>query len=336
MNNTIDINCELQPINGIQLNFNIVLSGFNFYYKGITYIVTVHHGLPINNSFLKEQKLTLIHNCIWNELLILSTESFSADNINKKHKYKIPNKEELYIKNKNNIITIMNKDPVFIQLHEIPTNPPTIYLNCDIISGDVEESMSGSPVFDKNNYLVGILSKKNDLERSVYIIPIYILIKTLIKKNNNAIFDIDYNDEIKKINGSPIKNCMILHKLLNISIPIPTYLMIEGDDDEEIKINKQIIVKYYNINDELHISNASNLIFKNNKYELSIRFLKLIKLYFSDIVPKIFEYIQQNYKYKMYIYINKKRIVIDNMIEFNTNIDDIPLNLKVMFDTTLK
>jgi hypothetical protein len=110
--------------------------------------------------------------------------------------------------------------------------------------------------------------------------------------------------------------------------------MIEGDDDKDIKINKRNIVKYYNINDELYINNSSNLIFINNKYELSIRFLKLIKLYLSNIVPDIFNYVKQNYKYKMYVYINKKRIVLDNMIEFNTNIDDIPLNLKVTFDVT--
>ena len=59
-------------------------------------------------------------------------------------------------------------------------NPYNLYLECELdeIISDLK-SLSGSPVITKDNRLVGIMSKCNMLKNTVYIIPVYYLIKTL-------------------------------------------------------------------------------------------------------------------------------------------------------------
>jgi hypothetical protein len=239
MTNILTINSKLQQLSYIEKDINT--NGFIFNKFSEDYIVTVHHGLPIQSCKFKNNNLKIIKDSIWNELLILKNTN-KSNNIYtkyKKIKYKIPNlDEDLYIKLNNKQITLKNATYINLHLHDVPTNPKIPYIKLDIYDGQVEESMSGSPIVDKNNYLIGILSKKNDIDNSVYIIPSYILIKTLTKNNSiySIIDDIAYTD-IKKINDIKIKDNMILHKSMNVIMPISTYFLIEGDINTNIKIN---------------------------------------------------------------------------------------------------
>lgn len=335
MNSTIDISCDLQPFDTIIPS--ITLTGFIFNQKineeSNNYIVTTHHGLPINKCYYENtKKLKIIHNCVWNELLILKYKDIpNTVSTFKKKKYKIPKTNEtLYIKNKDRQIEINNPTPIFLKLFDIPTNPSILYLKCNIInSGEIVQSMSGSPVFDSNDFIVGILSKKS--AEHAYIIPIYILVKTLLKKNNNSIFNLDCDELINKLNNIKIKNNLINHKSLNMLLPLSTYLMIEGDDNLLMNINNRISLNCIKIDDQLHINNSSNLISKNNKYLLNIRLLKLIKICFSDIILQIYNYLKINHNKKIYLYINKEvsNSNMKNVINYSTEYNEKRVKLKV-------
>jgi hypothetical protein len=332
MNNVLNITSELQMIE--HMKKKISTTGFIINKFSENYIVTVHHGLPINRCTTDLYNLKIIKDCIWNELLILKSNTINYDSYNvfKKCKYRIPkNYDMLYIKTNDTIVTLTNASIVHLNLFEIPTNPKIPYIKLDIYSNDVEQSMSGSPVIDGNNYLIGILAKKNDIDKSVYVIPIYILVKSLIKNNNNSIFDINCKENIYKINNVKVNNNLIFHKQLDILIPLSTYFMIEGDISNSIKINNTYY-EYININDQLYINNTNKIIVNNRKHEITTRLLKLIKIYFSDIVNDIFRILKENFKNKIFLYINSHRIVTKQSIkEFNTSFDDKDVNLKFIF-----
>jgi hypothetical protein len=345
MNNVLTINSKLQQIEYIQKNINT--TGFIFNKFSENYIISVHHGLPIEKCNVDTTKLNIIKDCIWNELLVLkSTTELNTTYTNyRKVKYKIPNiTEELYIKLNDRTITLKNGIYINIHLHDIPTNPKIPYIKLDIYDGEVEESMSGSPIVDKNNYLIGILSKKDNTDKTVYIIPSYILIKTLTK--TNGIYDIiDDIEDINKINDIKVKDNLILHKSMNITIPISTYFLIEGDIETSVKINNEFY-RFIDISDKLYINNTNTLLniksttvelldnipicpLNNTKYEITIRLLKLIRLYFSEISSDVFKILKENFKNKIHLYINVKRISSKiKYYEFNILFDEKNINLK--------
>jgi hypothetical protein len=299
----------------------------------------------LKQTFIKcsygKNKLRIIKDCVWNEILILKSNKIIDDlNIFKKYKIKIPKSDEILhiqtivfdiIQTHVSDIILTNPSIVFLNLFDIPTNPKNIYIKLDIIEGFVDQGMSGSPVFDNKNNLVGILAKKNDLERSVYIIPIYILLKSLIKKDNENIYDVNIDEEIKKINNSKVINNFVLHKSLDAFIPISTYFMIEGDIKNDVKINNSKY-SFINISNQLYINNSNKLLIDNNKIELTSRLIKLIKLYFSEITYDIYKILKENFKNKIYLYINVKRLVTKQDIkEFITNFNNKEISLKFTF-----
>ena len=332
MNNVFNITSELQNIEYIKQK--ISTTGFIINKFSENYIITVHHGLPINRSTTELYNLKIIKDCMWNELLILksNTINYNLYNVFKKCKYKIPKScDMLYIKTNDTVITLTNASVVHLHLFEIPTNPKITYIKLDIYENDVDQSMSGSPVFDCNNYLIGVLAKKNDTDKSVYIIPVYILLKSLTNHNNNSIFDINCKENIYKINNTKINDNFIFHKSMGINIPISTYFMIEGDINRSIKINN-IYHDFININDKLYISNTNKIIVNNRKHEITTRLLKLIKIYFSEIVNDVFKILKENFKNKIFLYINSNRVTTkQNIREFNTSFHDKDINLKFTF-----
>ena len=332
MNNVLNITSELQMIEHIKQK--ISTKGFIINKFSENYIVTVHHGLPISRCTTDSDNLKIVKDCMWNELLIMKSNTIDYDsyNIFKKFKYKIPkNHDMLYVKTNDTIVTLTNASVVQLNLFEIPTNPKIPYIKLDIYENDVEQSMSGSPIVDSNNYLIGILAKKNDIDKSVYIIPVYILIKSLIKHNNNSIFGINYKEIIYKINNLKVHDNLIFHKQLETFIPTSTYFMIEGDINNTVKINNNHY-DFININDQLYINNTNKIIVNNKKHEITTRLLKLIRIYFSDIANDVFKILKENFKNKIFLYINSNRVITKQSIkEFNISFDNKDINLKITF-----
>jgi hypothetical protein len=107
--------------------------------------------------------------------------------------------------------------------------------------------------------------------------------------------------------------------------------MIEGDINNTIKINNNYC-DFININDQLYINNTNKIIVNNKKHEITTRLLKLIKIYFSDIVNDVFKILKENFKNKIFLYINSNRVITkQNIREFNTTFDNKDINLKFTF-----
>jgi hypothetical protein len=107
--------------------------------------------------------------------------------------------------------------------------------------------------------------------------------------------------------------------------------MIEGDINCSIKINNDYY-EFININDQLYINNTNKIIVNNKKHEITTRLLKLIKIYFSDIVNDVFKILKENFKNKIFLYINSNRVISkQNIKEFKTCFDHRDINLKITF-----
>jgi hypothetical protein len=277
------------------------VKGFLLNYKSNKYIISVHHGLPI----LDTQDILI--NCSWNELLILNN---SSDLLNLKEikqlKYKIPPiNNNLYIMyNYNNEIKLIIEDYTLININNLPTNPQIIYIKASIISyQDTLKSLSGSPVFNIYNKLIGIFCKQEN--NYVYILPTYYIIKTLEKKNNYSIYNINFNEPIKNINNYIVKNNTIYHASLNMNIPLNAYFLLNGDEDNSILINKNYRIKYTDITNELPISNDRNIIEEDNVFIVNASLLLFLKLLNPNIIKNFIEFIKNHLGEKILLSINK-------------------------------
>jgi hypothetical protein len=288
-------------------------SGFDFNYNNKNYIISVHHGLPIINSLLDDIELEILHNPIWNELII-----FNNSKIIKKTNYKnkLPKIGDiLYI----NDIVITVCDYIFINLNGLPTNPRNIYIKAHS-NDEIFKSMSGLPIINSNNDIVGILCK-TDNDNNVYILPIYYLIKVLEKKNNNSIYDINTDDinqdEIIKINTNIVKNNKIYHLKLKNYIYTDTYYLLEGDSEKSIKINDNN-VEFQDITNDLTISNNRYLEIFNEQFLLNSCLIKIIHEEFPCIFREFFNFIKEN---------SENKILVKYTNEIEEHLNSIILNI---------
>jgi hypothetical protein len=328
------------------LSIKTKLSCFIINHEKVNYIVSVHHGLPFNeytyiNNLLQitNQEIKIHKQPIWNELIIFNTENTIIDesNIFKKLRIKLPSINERVYLNSNVSLSIATMQS--INLHHLPTNPSVIYIYAHVISGTIIKSMSGSAIYDNTNRLVGILSKTHELNGQTFavIIPAYYLYKTLIKVNNNAIYNLNNNNaEITKINNFNVKNNMVFHSSLSINMKLDCFYMLEGDDNYQININNGTLVNFRDIKSELYINNNHCIEKLDDNYLINISLLKYIDMCFGEISPHIFNFIKNNFKNRMYcsyekqdmcetVHLNSRKI---EYIDSETNILDIS-NIKL-------
>lgn len=339
------LSCTMQECLGLSIKTK--LSCFIINHEKINYIVSVHHGLPINdykynNNLLQlnNQGIQIYKQPIWNELIIFKTENVIIDetNIFKKLRIKLPSTNERVYLNSDVILSIATTQS--INLHHLPTNPSVIYIYANVISGTIIKSMSGSAIYDNANRLVGILSKTHELNGQIFavIIPAYYLYKSLIKINNNAIYNLDTNDEITKINNFNVKNNMVFHSSLSINMKLDCFYMLEGDDNYQININNGTLVNFRDIKSNLYINNNQSIEKIDDNYLINISLLKYIDMCFVDVSPHIFNFIKNNFKNRMYCSYEKQDMCetscisqISSKIRYNdseTNVLDIS-NIKL-------
>lgn len=334
------INCNIEECFEIN-NSQMELNSFIFSYNKINYLITVNHSLPIKDCFKDTVPLAILKYPIWNELLICNLDIiYPYYEIIKKYKTKIPStNERLYLQTQNNNVILSFVDIRILKLHNLPTNPNNIYFSALVNEGIINESMSGSPIFDNNNKLIGILSKKEIKNNKEYalIIPTYYLIKTLTKINNDSIFEIDFDKPINKINNYFVKDNYIYHPSFGINILIDTWTMIEGDDNINVKINNGESYNFIDINNNLHISNNNKLVYKDNKILINSTLLRILKLYFNSIICDIINIIKFNKNVK-YIETNTslkiKKKEQKSLEIYNATLKNKYYNFKFMFDET--
>ena len=290
---------------------DIYIKGFILNYNNKKYIITLHQNLPINNVLLNNDNTTndtlniLINSC-WNELLILEyikTNFYREYNSYNKTQYKLPNINDILYLNYNFVNYNLNITEItFISFNNIDENMLLPFIIANIINFNKNLiELIGLPVL-LNNKLIGIITKINNKNNNIFILPVYIIIKTLLKKDNNNIYILNNYENIKKINSNIIhNNNIIYHNKLKYKIPLYTYFLLEGDFNKIINITlisdtitiiQNIFKKYM-----LKITNEMNIIINEEKsYKITSRLLSLIRYYSKDniLLSELFEIINNN------------------------------------------
>lgn len=278
------------------------LNGFVLNYQKINYLISVHHHLPIDSVYNSNQKLVIKVDSCWSEVLIMETNNLdlSALTINYTIQNKLPKPGQImFIKTEVQRYETIVFDYEFIPFDNINQNLLLPYIR-SILPQNIENlsGLSGSPVFIDDK-LIGVFSKFDVKESIAYIIPIYIIIKNLIKRDNTNIYGLPIN-KINKINSYNIKDNFVYHPTLKISIPVSTFLMLEGDlkskfsvrhDTTNIMIS-HMIAKPIKIN----ISNENFIVNKDIEYKINSRLLVLLKNFNvnKQIIVCLFNHISKN------------------------------------------
>lgn len=285
------------------------ISGFILNFNGKNLIITLHHFLPIEKVFEISQteinqELKILINSSWSEFLILDSDNINFDNylIYKDIQNKLPKTDdELTMELKNGRCKLRVSGYNFLPYNNLDTQRLIPYIEATVISGSTDfAGLSGTPVF-RENKLVGVFSKAYSNNQKILIIPSYVLIKNLQKKDNNHIFEFPFDP--KKINNYYVKENNIWHPSLKFEIPYLTYLLLEGDNDTiytvqdslgEISYQKMII------NTKLENITECNLIKLNqHTYMITPRLLSLFKRLFSQpIIQYILHLINKSEKNK--------------------------------------
>jgi hypothetical protein len=307
-NITVDLNSQSQPLSDIIISSKF--KGFKFR----KYLITVHHGNPIDKITFDSEPVGIYINSSWNELLILECPIYEVYPI-KKIKNNIPKYGEVlfltYDKFKRIELTVDSFE--FINLNNFPTNPRVTYIKATMTEYRDLESLSGSPILNSEEKLVGIFCKQGP-ENSVYILPSYYIKKTLEKKDNNSIYNIYYEDQVKRINKSEVVDRYIYHRSLKIRIPLDCYFLLEGDERKELTINNEIKETYVKIDEHLPITNERDILYEMNKIVVTTSVLILFKNINKDSIIDIINFIKINLGKKIYLAVDKRNIQEKNKI----------------------
>ena len=300
----------------------IELSGFIITYNSNEYIVTLHHNLPIHDITINDMQIKPSIKCnpLWNETLILEANDIKCHITKYKTtnviQNKLPKPNDNLIMITNNMRYEMNTLGIdFISFDLSPNGPMIPYIKASLKDnmGDLS-GFSGSPVFIDDK-LVGIFSKFNKEKYIAYILPIYVIIKTIEKKDNSQVYT-SRQSNIKKINNYNVKNDMIYHPTLKYYIPLLSYFLLEGDIENKFTIqymeNELITLETILYpSDSLILSNNMDIISDNNEYMVTTRLLMLMKRVVDiNIIKIIWSKILANRTKIIWIKIDNKELTI--------------------------
>jgi hypothetical protein len=250
---------------------NAQSNGFLFKYNSNYYIISVHHFLPVTETFLDSTseviKLKKFKNINWNELMIFEkpNEKYLLNTkIVKNYKTRfVEPKTKINMEINNNIESYET-----VNYENICSNPlsklRSIYLKFFIGTCNNSEKinyvnkyqgLSGKPIFDINNKLLGVFSKiiidnptitEDGTVYNIYglILPSIYIIKSIEKKDNESIYMVDIDDYDVKLGKFEIQreitkdtsrfNYTIYYLPINYKIPLDIYFVLIGDDDQKI------------------------------------------------------------------------------------------------------
>lgn len=279
-------------------DLELSIKGFVLNHAGRPIIITTHHFLPVQRVFQDDVDFNMIINSAWSDVLIFDSDriDYSQYQIHTLIKKKLPKIGDILTIKVNDEISydLRVRSHTFLPFNDVMTvdNKTVLPYITALFNSEIEnpQGLSGTPVFIGDK-IVGIFSKYNPTKNLAYIIPIYIVMKNLSKKNNDKICTIPF-DNIQKINTYNVKNNEIYHPGLSINVPLSAYFLIEGDDDNEIYIQRKNEGEIVNINYrfdsilEMFITNEINILSRNNnEYKINSRLVAmLLKCYSIDIV----------------------------------------------------
>lgn len=290
----MQVKLRLEALNLDDNSFSVNIDGFCMN----NYIITSNIGFPIETIFLiendKETELKIIIDSQWNELLFLEKpDHLVSENVpgkialNDDYTHFYANKKRL------DLIGLTFLSFNMFDDFQLP------YIVCR--NNDNDDIKQGMPVYYINNgkkYIIGMISKLSHILNEIHIIPYYVILKTLTKKNNDDIFFINMKN-ITKIGKNIINNDLqnsnnIYHKSLKINVPLNTFTLLEGDEDKKFKVNNIDTVMEKT---ELILKNNNKLINDKNKFVITFRFLQLIQQFKPEKMKKIMKQFNKNNNY---------------------------------------
>lgn len=258
----------------------INLNYANIQYHGKKYRISTTHNYPLINA----NRIQVL----WNELFIMESTERLKNIYNLQYKIPLQNSSVLlhnYELSIDESLTLMSFDG----LNNINIPYITATFKEKITNPDLLRGLSGSPIFIINRYydkkndkvkyikkIIGIFSQFNIRTNQAYIIPSYLIKKTLDRKDNLNIYTIPNIETTKKIGRFNIIKKEIFHHIFGI-IPVSTFLLIEGDCDKDMVIQ------------ELEYPPSSDIVFEDGFYIINSKLVNLLKhMKKYDIIKDIF------------------------------------------------
>ena len=309
--------------------FEIKTQGSIIYYQKRYYLITLHYGLPIksiqdqiNNITFTKDDFKLVQ---WNDLAYIDItliskkyvtsnlfvfKQFVKKQINVTSNYYFEDSFKNDFSGWDNIVKYeMNE---FFPINMIPGNPSNMYYKMKLNKITHNLNISGSPIYDSKNRLIGIIYMQED--QYMYILPATYIIRTLDKKDNNTIYTFSNQDNIVKIGNNKVtKNKFSIQSIysnkINTRVPLDCYFAFEGDIDilctltlnnlldEFSKLSignpiKQNNIRKYNYSEftNLLIPNSFTIVIRDNKIQINSSLFHLMKTCYKDIeiIKKIF------------------------------------------------
>jgi hypothetical protein len=265
--------------------------GFLFKYFDETLLISVHHFKPIITTLINTTEKALLRtkkNVFWNELMIFN-------NPDKKYTLntKVIKKYRTRFLDKSSPINIFinNKKETFAsECYNILKNSPcqkSYYLHFlisdekDLINTLIPKykGLSGSPVFDNDENLIGIFCKVKLSDNKLYglVLPVIYLIKTLEKIDNENLYSLNVDiNSINKIGKYEIKQYVhdVLPKIyylpINDEIPLDIYYNLEGDNHKSIKCKEKCGgLTSFEYKKYIKYDITNKIIKKDNKFKLN-------------------------------------------------------------------
>jgi hypothetical protein len=291
--------------------------GFLFKYFDETLLVSVHHFKPIITTLINTSEKSLLRikkNVFWNELMIFNCpdKKFTLNTkVIKSYRTRFLDKSSsvnIYVNNK--------KETLAFECYKIIQNSPcqkSYYLHVLISDNEKEinttinkyKGLSGSPVFDNDENLIGIFCKVKYSDKKLYglILPVIYLIKSLEKVDNENLYYLNVDEnQITKIGKYEIKNSSdiiksIYYLPINDEIPLEIYYSLEGDNHKSIKCkNKYATLESFEYKKYINYDISNRIIKKENKFKLNTGLLVyLVSNGMDSEYQKILEnYIKKN------------------------------------------
>jgi len=315
------INLSLKCKTFMTVDYQESLTGFLLQHNNTIYLLSVHHHLPIQNVYEKQTESTcnIIVNSCWSEALIM--DSYNIDTSQFTVFKKIQNSIKSF--GDSEVYALVDGERCGINISGI-IYEPFDYLNFSpktpYIIGKLKfpkaslAGNSGCPVFIREgneDILIGVLSKHDLSTQSIQIIPIYVFIKSLEKRDNSTIYGIDSTNATKigayNITEDIELGKIIYHPTLKVSIPLSTFFLLEGDETSTFTVNYNICKKGKNvniinnvntisINHNLIVSHEESLLISDQgRFKINLRLLSLFKRIINpEMQKKIFTKIQNN------------------------------------------
>ncbi len=315
------INLSLKCAQFMTSNYRESLTAFLLHHNNSTYLISLHHHLPIDTVYEKqtESPCNILVNSCWSEVLIMDSHNIdiSQFTVFKKIQNSIKSFSDsevfIIIDNERNRIDLTRT--IYEPFDYLNFSPETPYLIGKLkFPRESLAGKSGSPVFIREgneDILIGVLSKHDLSTQYLHIIPIYVYIKALEKKDNANIYGVDYTNATKigpyNITEDLELGKTIYHPTLKVSIPLPTYFLLEGDENATFSINYSLCrngknvniinnVNTISINHNLIVSHEESLLFsEQGRFKINLRLLSLFKrICVPEMQRKIFTKIQNN------------------------------------------